>query len=113
MIGAAYAVGDKESATYFGIGLIVLDCLFMVCAVVVVFATFKIVKAKLRKMKGVKVKLKNAVKTNSAKMKSKTWLSSLQKKVTKKDGGDGGGGGKSSTKVVPYSDDSQKQVYNL
>ena len=63
-------------------------------------------------MKGVKAKLKNAVKTNSAKMKSKTWLSSLKKKGTKK-GGDGGGGGKSSTKVVPYSDDSQKQVYNL
>ena len=46
-------------------------------------------------------------------MKSKTWLSSLKKKVTKKDGGGGDGGGKSSTKVVPYSDDSQKQVYNL
>ena len=53
------------------------------------------------------------LKRSSAKMKSKTWLSSLKKKVTKKDGGGGDGGGKSSTKVVPYSDDSQKQVYNL
>ena len=112
MIGAAYADGDKESATYFGIGLIVLDCLFMVCAVVVVFATFKIVKAKLKKMKGVKAKLKNAVKTNSAKMRSRTWLNSLKKKVTKKENGDGGS--KSSTKVVPYSDVKQKkQVYNF
>ena len=113
MIGAAMRDGDKESATYFGIALIGLDCLFMVCAVVVVFATFKIVKAKLKKMKGVKAKLKNAIKTNSAKMKGNGWLSSLKKKGTKKGGDGGGGGGKSSTKVVPYSDDSQKQVYNL
>ena len=112
MIGAAMRDGDKESATYFGIALIGLDCLFMVCAVVVVFATFKIVKAKLKKMKGVKAKLKNAVKTNSAKMRSRTWLNSLKKKVTKKENGDGGS--KSSTKVVPYSDVKQKkQVYNF
>ena len=78
MISAASAKNaDRESMDLFGYLMITLDISFLGCAVICIFVSIKIIRDKIKKMKGVKTKMLSAMKKNMSKLKSKKWLKSL------------------------------------
>jgi len=79
MIGAVKSDNSfKGSMEMFGFMLIGLDIIFMTSAFIAVIFTIWRIKEKIKKMSGVKKKLKKAIKKYSAKLRSKDWLNHLK-----------------------------------
>ena len=79
MIGAVKLDNSFEgSIESFGLILILLDIIFMTSACIAVIFTVWRIRDKIKKMKGVKKKLKTVIKKYSAKMRSNDWLNHLK-----------------------------------
>jgi hypothetical protein len=77
MISAAAHDTNYMSEDLFGYMLVTLDIVFILTSIAACIATVFIIRDKIRKMNKVKQKMKRAMSTHVAKMKSKEWLTTL------------------------------------